>query len=125
MTLLEVPPGHVPTRITPAKSPASSPKIFPKEKVKTGITVNCARQPIKTSFSCVKTTLKSSSFMVSPIPNITTIKRELTALSEIQRPLDGTKRASAATARTINAINRLKKWAIVFMPIHITFYGYM
>ena len=36
MTLLEVPPGHVPTRITPAKSPASSPKIFPKEKAKTG-----------------------------------------------------------------------------------------
>ena len=38
MTLLAVPPGHVPTRITPARSPSSSPKSFPSPKASRGMT---------------------------------------------------------------------------------------
>ena len=40
ITLLEVPHGHVHTRITPAKSPASSQNIFHKTNAKSGIIVN-------------------------------------------------------------------------------------
>ena len=50
MTLLDVPPGQVPTRITPARSPASRPKVFPSINASRGIIVNWAIQPIRISF---------------------------------------------------------------------------
>ena len=44
-------------------------------KARSGITVNCARQPMIISLGRENTSLKSSSFKVRPIPNITIIKR--------------------------------------------------
>jgi hypothetical protein len=37
--------------------------------------INCAAQPIKISFGLLKTSAKSLGFIVSPMPNITIIKR--------------------------------------------------
>ena len=40
MTLLAVPPGHAPTRMTPASSAVSNPNKVPSPKARSGITVN-------------------------------------------------------------------------------------
>lgn len=61
--------------------------------------MNCAKHPVMTSLGRVKTSLKSAGFSVSPIPNITIPKRGLIALVLIQMQDDGTKRASAETAK--------------------------
>src|SRR5690625_2847963 len=44
-------------------------------KAASGITINCAKTPPITERGFFKTSLKSTGFKVSPIPNITTPKR--------------------------------------------------
>ena len=46
MTLEEVPPGQVPTRMTPIASSGLRLKTFVRTKARSGITVNCAMQPL-------------------------------------------------------------------------------
>ena len=75
ITFDDVPPGQVPTRTTPAIRAGSRLKILLNKNARIGIIRNCARQPQKMSFGRVNTSLKSSILRVSPIPNITTIKR--------------------------------------------------
>ena len=66
--------GRVDTNTSPQFQQAIL-NAFQKKKAKIGIIVNCARQPIKMSFGLVKTSLKSSSFNVRPMPNITIINK--------------------------------------------------
>ena len=75
MTLLDVPPGQVPTRTTPTSSSSLRPKILPRPKARSGMITNCATQPVITSRGCLKTTVKSESFIVRPMPNMTIIRR--------------------------------------------------
>ena len=75
MTLLDVPPGQVPTRTMPTSSSSLTPKAFPSPNASSGITMNCARQPAVTSLGFLNTTAKSDSFIVRPIPNMTSIRR--------------------------------------------------
>ena len=73
---------------------------------------NWAATPTTTSLGRVNTTLKSSSFRVRPMPNITTISRLFTLTSLVTKfqslPTHkneaGTKKASTATATTMNAM---------------------
>ena len=83
MTFDEVPPGQVPTSITPTASSAGRLKTLISTKAKNGITANWATTPTKTSLGRVNTTLKSSSFKVRPMPNITTISRLFTVTSRV------------------------------------------
>lgn len=74
----EVPPGQVPTRITPMDSSGDRPNSLVSPNASSGITVNWAMQPMITSFGRLNTTLKSPGFSVRPMPNITTPSRGLT-----------------------------------------------
>ena len=104
MTLLAVPPGQVPTRTTPARSPASRPKILPSANARRGIMVNWAAHPSRMSRGRLKTDIKSSIFKVRPMPNITIISNVLIHDVCTHMQLPGTNSASAATTSTITAI---------------------
>ena len=52
ITLLEVPPGQIPTSITPASRPVSNENIFPSKNASSGIIVNCAIHPRMMFFGC-------------------------------------------------------------------------
>ena len=67
MTLEEVPPGQVPTRMTPIASSGLRLKTFVRTKARSGITVNCAMQPMMTSFGRLNTTLKALGFSVRKV----------------------------------------------------------
>ena len=75
MTLEEVPPGQVPTRMTPTASSGGRRNSFVSKKAMSGIKVNWQSAPITTSFGRRRTSVKSEGFSVSPIPNITTPSR--------------------------------------------------
>ena len=120
ITLLDVPPGQVPTSTTPAKSAGSSRNTLPNANASSGITVNWATQPTMMSFGRVKTSLKSSNFKVRPIPNITTISRQLTQEVCTHRQDSGTNNARAAITSTISAMYLPKK-SLMFSNTFISF----
>ena len=62
-----VPPGTVPTKISPTVRPASKENSFARAKAKTGITIYCAESPTEISFGFLNTLTKSSTFNVVPI----------------------------------------------------------
>ena len=96
MTLDAVPPGQHPTRMTPTANAASSENIRVRAKASSGITVNCARQPMSTSLGRLNTTRKSSAFSVRPIPNMITPSSGLISVVFIRPTASG--HSSAATA---------------------------
>lgn len=67
----EVPPGQVPTRMTPIASSGGSRKSLVSRNASRGIRVNCAMEPMITSLGRENTTLKSPGFKVRPMPNMT------------------------------------------------------
>ena len=67
---------------------------------------NCAAQPRKISLGRVNTRAKSSSLIVSPIPNMISISRGLIQDVWIQSVEAGASRETAAMARTISAMYR-------------------
>lgn len=71
ITLDAVPPGQHPTSITPIANSCGNLKIIVNSHAIEGMTINCARHPITTSFGRLKTILKSDSFNVNPMPNMT------------------------------------------------------
>lgn len=75
MTLLAVPPGQHPTRITPSARSVGSCISLHKPHATTGMIVYCATNPITISLGLEKTRLKSSILMVSPMPNMATPKK--------------------------------------------------
>ena len=87
ITLLDVPPGQVPTRITPTVRAGSRLKTLHNMKAIAGIIVNCAMHPIITSLGLVNISLKSSSFNVRPIPNIIIISSQFIQDKEIHKPV--------------------------------------
>ena len=72
MTLEAVPPGQQPTSTMPTVNASSSAKILASVHASRGMTVNCARQPMTTSFGRLNTMRKSSARSVRPMPNIIT-----------------------------------------------------
>ena len=70
ITLLAVPPGQHPTRITPRAKSAGNLNATAKIHATTGIIVNCAMQPMITSLGLLIISLKSDVVIVVPIPNI-------------------------------------------------------
>ena len=75
ITLEDVPPGHVPTNTKPTNNASSILNNFPNTNANNGIIVNCDKHPMITFLGCLNTITKSSGFIVSPIPNITTINK--------------------------------------------------
>jgi len=71
ITFDEVPPGHVPTSITPTASSGGRLNAFASSHARPGMIVNCAIAPMITSLGRWNTSLKSSALSVMPIPNIT------------------------------------------------------
>ena len=104
ITLLDVPPGHVPTRITPTVRAGSRLNILHNIKARRGIIVNWATQPIITSFGRENISLKSSSFNVSPIPNIIIIRSQLIQDNETHNPVCGISNVISAIISTITDI---------------------
>ena len=104
ITLLDVPPGHVPTSTTPAINAVSRPKTMLNPHANNGIIVNCATVPRRTYFGCVKTGMKSLMLRVRPIPNITSINSGLIQLVWIHSDDDGTNNDNSVTATTITAM---------------------
>ena len=100
----EVPPGQVPTRITPMASSVGRWNTCVSAHARNGMRVNCATQPIITSFGRLNTTLKSPGFRVRPMPNITMPSRLLThaVFTTLNGP--GKNRAPAATTITMAAM---------------------
>ena len=75
ITLLAVPPGHVPTKITPIVNSGDKLNILHSKYAIKGIIVNCATKPTNTSFGFLTIIKKSFGFIVNPIPNITIINK--------------------------------------------------
>ena len=100
MTLLAVPPGQHPTRITPSASSSGSDSSLQSSHASEGMMRNCASSPTRISFGCCKTGLKSAGRSVSPIPNITTPSIGVMAEVSIQVNEEGRKRATAVTSTT-------------------------
>ena len=71
MTFDEVPPGQVPTRMTPAASSGGSENACASPHASSGMMPNCATVPMKTSRGRCRTSLKSSKRRVMPMPNMT------------------------------------------------------
>src|SRR5690625_7452878 len=84
-------------------------------KAAIGITINCAKTPPITERGFFKTSLKSTGFKVSPIPNITTPKRIVIYWPKNEKE-SGIK--NAITAKTITKIAKyLPASAIIFSNI--------
>ena len=75
ITLLAVPPGQHPTRITPSARSVGRCISWHNPHATTGMIVYCATNPITISFGLEKTLLKSSILIVSPMPNMATPKK--------------------------------------------------
>ena len=100
----EVPPGQVPTRMTPMASSVGRWNTMVSTHARKGIKVNCATQPTMTSFGRLNTTLKSLGFRVRPMPNITMPSRVFTQLVLTTLNGPGKNRAPAATTMTMAAM---------------------
>ena len=100
----EVPPGQVPTRITPMASSVGRWNTCVSAHARNGMRVNCATQPTITSFGRLNTTLKSSGFRVRPMPNMTMPSRVLTHAVFTTLKVPGNSRDSAATTMTMAAM---------------------
>ena len=61
-----VPPGTVPTRISPTVNPASSENRLARANAISGIMIYCAETPTKISLGLRNTMMKSSIFKVVP-----------------------------------------------------------
>ena len=94
----------MPTRMTPMASSVGRWNTWVSAHARKGIRVNCATQPTTTSFGRLNTTLKSSGFRVSPMPNMTMPSRVLThaVFTTLKGP--GNSSASAATTMTMAAM---------------------
>ena len=71
MTFEDVPPGQVPTRMTPAASSGGRENACASTHARRGMMPNWATVPIKTSRGRCRTSLKSANRSVIPIPNMT------------------------------------------------------
>ena len=78
MTFEDVPPGQVPTRMTPAARSGGRLNPFASSQARPGMIVNWASAPTNTSRGRWNTRRKSSSRSVMPMPNITTPRRIVT-----------------------------------------------
>ena len=116
ITLLAVPPGQQPTRITPSASSVGSFKIIQRVQAISGMIVYCDTNPISTSFGLENTTLKSSIRIVSPIPNIAT-PRNTEVYLVVQK-------ASTENAMMITPMYLVKKELIFPILCMIFFIGY-
>ena len=80
ITLEDVPPGQQPTRMTPTASSVGSWKMVTSRNASSGMMMNWEQMPTITALGLVKTTLKSESLSVMPMPNITMPRSVLTQL---------------------------------------------
>ena len=71
MTFDAVPPGQVPTRMTPMASSGGRAKSRTRAQATKGMIRNWATTPISTSQGRLKTVLKSCTVKVMPMPNMT------------------------------------------------------
>ena len=115
MTFDAVPPGQQPTSITPNANSLGSENAHDNKKANRGITVNCARQPIRISFGRLSTILKSCGESVSPMPNMIKPSIGLMAHVSIQTNDAGTISDKAATNSTIRPIHFAIKSQTFFM----------
>ena len=90
--------------MTPMARAGSSRKIFVNANASSGITVNCARQPTRTSRGRLKTTLKSSALSVRPMPNMITPSSGLMSLGFRWLSVSGKSRAASADSSTSTPI---------------------
>ena len=123
ITLLAVPPGQQPTRITPSASSVGSFKIIQRVQAISGMIVYCDTNPITTSFGLENTTLKSSIRIVSPIPNIATPRNTEVYLVVHAKP-SRQKKASTENAMMITPMYLVKKELIFPILCMIFFIGY-
>ena len=92
ITLLAVPPGQHPTRITPSARSEFKLNIRAIIQADKGITVYWMIHPIAIYFGWNKIFLKSSAFIVIPIPNIAAPKKKAVCFV-IHEKLSGIKKA--------------------------------
>ena len=104
MTFEDVPPGQVPTRMTPMASSAGRRNRWQRAKARSGMIVYCSTAPMTTSLGLWNTTAKSWGFNVRPMPNMTMPSRVFTQLVLIQDTVPGANRESAAIAMTMSAM---------------------
>ena len=90
--------------MTPIASSVGRWNSWVSAHARKGIRVNCAMQPMITSFGRLNTTLKSSGFRVRPMPNMTMPSRVLTHAVFTTLKVPGNSRASAATTMTMAAM---------------------
>ena len=64
-----VPPGTVPSKITPAVRASFKENTAARQNAITGIRIYCAESPTEISFGFLNTLIKSSAFNVVPIVN--------------------------------------------------------
>ena len=74
MTSEAVPPGTVPTRISPTVKASFKEKIFARASAIRGIAIYCVAIPTEISFGFLNTFVKSSTFKVVPIVKRTMLK---------------------------------------------------
>lgn len=103
MTFDDVPPGQVPTRMTPAASSGGRPKPLASSHARPGMIVNWARAPTKTSFGRWKTRRKSRRRSVVPMPNMT-MPSSSAMFGAAHLNVHGWNRAIAATRMTKTAM---------------------
>ena len=71
ITLEAVPPGQQPTRMTPMAMSGGSPITLHRMNATVGMMTNCATMPMSTSTGWERTSLKSLTESVRPMPNMT------------------------------------------------------
>lgn len=122
MTFEAVPPGQQPTSMTPNARSAGRPNNFASNHASKGITVNCARQPVSTSFGRLNTTRKSDGLSVKPMPNMINPSIGLmTHVPTLDRQ-DGKNNENNANSKTSAPIQRAIKSHTFFIAAKIRFF---
>ena len=101
--------------MTPNANSLGSENAHVRSQANNGMTVNCARQPMRISLGRLNTILKSFGESVSPIPNMITPNIGLMVHVSIHEKDAGTINANAATNSTINPIHLAIKSHIFFI----------
>src|SRR5690625_4349241 len=99
ITFDAVPPGPLPTKMTPTATSGGSSNTVAKPKASNGMIVNCASTPMKTLLGTLKTDLKSFNVSVKPMPNMITPSKRDTC-GAIQENPPGNKKLKMANKIT-------------------------
>ena len=115
-TFEAVPPGQVPTRMTPTASSGGNCNARLMPHARAGMTMNCAPTPAATARGRVNTAAKSAAVSVVPIPSMMTASSQ-PIQGSAQRNPSGARKPLTAAARMTAPNHRPAKLLSAINPV--------